>query len=224
MLNKDKRSLCLALCLGDGCFHYFKRSSGVYGGLTIDHGIEQADYQKWKAELLGTIFDREVRVRTGHKGKSVQINVCNNVFKAYRRFIYKDNKKRISRILPFIRHPELALAIWLMDDGYVEAGGKKNGKRFTAGLRIFTCDQEPEEQEIIMQWLKANFNCDSWVRYQTCNKKNKKYPFIKINSKGAFIIWEKIRSFVLQFKSMQYKFRCIESCYQRRYVTAHSNQ
>ena len=75
MFNKDKRSLILLLALGDGCLHYIKNNGTIYGGLTIDHGIDQADYQKWKAQMLSEITGRDVKVRTGHKGKSIQVSV-----------------------------------------------------------------------------------------------------------------------------------------------------
>lgn len=217
MLNKDKRSLCLSLILGDGNLH--TRPDG-YTLLTIDHGLAQADYQAWKAKLLSDVFDRNVRVRTGHKGKSIQLAICNNVFRAWRKFTYPSNKKDIAKILPFIRHPELAVAIWLMDDGYVEPSFSKlkDGSRVNYGarFRIFTCDQKPETQEKIISWFKETFDVTVVVRFQRNNNKNTIYPFLKINQEGSLKIWSKIREFVLQFKSMQYKFRHVEAIYQSK--------
>lgn len=198
--------------LGDGNLHV---SKGRYGHLTIDHGLAQADYQSWKAQLLSSLWNRNVRVRTGHKGKSVQLAICNNRFKAWKKFTYPSNKKDIAKILPFILHPELALAVWLMDDGYVEASITKN-KNHCAALRIFTCDQTPATQQVVMDWLKKNFDIDSKIRYSFKRSANKHYPFIKIGSQDSLKIWERIREFILQFKSMQYKFRYLEQIYQQR--------
>lgn len=212
MLNKDKRSLCLSLILGDGCLHLRKG----YGAITIDHGIVQSDYQAWKAKLLSDIFNREVRARTGHNGKSIQVSVSNNVFKAWRKFTYPNNKKDLARILPFIRHPEMAIAIWLMDDGYVEPSFSKladgSKKNYGARFRLFTCDQTNETQAKIIEWFKQNFDVNSKVHM--AKKKDVSYPFIKFNQEDSLKLWEKIRSFVLQFKSMQHKFRYIEDIYQ----------
>lgn len=208
MINKDKRSLLLSLILGDGCLHYIRNHGNLYGGLTIDHGLEQADYQSWKAKLLSDIFNKDVKVRTGHRGRSVQVSVSMKRFRAWRKFTYPNGKKSIPKILKFIRHPEFALAVWLMDDGYVEPS-IHNDKVYGAAFRIFCCDQSPEELEFIMKWLKDNFDVDSKVRFQ--KTRGKMYPFIKINAKDSLKIWKKIREFVLQFKSMKKKFRHAES-------------
>ncbi len=220
MQRKDKRSLLLSLILGDGCLHYIKWKHRIYGGLTIDHGIDQADYQAWKAKLVSSILERDVKVRTGHKGKSVQISASWKRFKAWRKFTYPNNKKSIPKILKFIIHPELAIAVLLMDDGYVEPsistlsdGTKKN---YSAAFRIFLCDQSEEELLFIQKWLTDNFDIESKIRYQKSKKQNKSYPFIKINSKDSLKLWKNIREFILQFKSMRYKFRYIEEIYQLR--------
>lgn len=219
MLNKDKRSLIFSLLLGDGCLHTLKNK---YTAITIDHGLAQADYQSWKAKLLTDVFGREVKVRTGHKGKSLQISICDNRMRAWRKFTHTDNKKDLSKIIKYIRHPEMALAIWLMDDGYVEpsfsklATGEK--KNYGARFRIFTCDQTEGVQLELIQWFKKIFNIEPTVKYSFKRSANKHYPFLKINQKDSLIIWEKIREFILQFKSMQYKFRHIEQIYQSRVV------
>ena len=210
MLNKDKRSLLLSLVLGDGCLHYIKNNGKLYGGITIDHGIEQADYQSWKAQLLSSIFQKEVKVRTGHKGKSVQISVCMKRLRAWRKFCYPNNKKSIPKILKFIRHPELALSVLLMDDGYVETNGDRKGGR----LRIFLCDHSKEELNFFIEWINNNFKVKCSIYYQKDNKKNKSYPYLKINSENSLLLWEKLREFILQFKSMKHKFRFMEQYYQ----------
>lgn len=217
MLNKDKRSLCLSLILGDGNLHIAKDG---YARLTIDHGIQQSDYQAWKAKLLSDMFDRNVKCRTGHKGKSVQVQVCNNVFKAWKKFTYPNNKKDLSRILPFIRHPEFAIAVWLMDDGYVEPSYSKladgSKKNYGARFRLFTCDQDQDTQIKLIKWIKDNLDVDCKVHVNFNKKYNKDYPFLKFNNENSLKLWSKIREFVLQFKSMQYKFRYIEELYQNR--------
>lgn len=215
MLNKDKRSLLLSLVLGDGCLHYIKNRGKLYGGLTIGHGLDQSDYQAWKAKLLSEICGRDVKVRTFNKGTASQVSVCMKRLRAWRKFTYPNNKKSIPKILKFIRHPEFAIAVWLMDDGYVEPS-ITNKVVYNAGFRIFTCDQTLEEQALIQKWLFDNFGVESKVRYSKHSKRNKTYLFIKINQTGALVIWEKIRDFVLTIKSMRYKFRHIEYIYQKK--------
>jgi hypothetical protein len=217
MLNKDKRSMVLSLVLGDGCLHYIKNNGRIFGGLTIDHGIKQADYQSWKASLLSTIFNKNIKVRTGHKGKSVQLSLCTKRFRAWRKFCYPNNKKDIAKILPFINNPAFALAIWLADDGYAEVGKNiKSPNSISSRLRIFTCDQSIPTQEVIIKWFKTQFNVNAKIKYAHSKQQNKSYPYIKFTQEDSLKLWGIIRDFILQFKSMQYKFRHIEQVYQLR--------
>lgn len=224
MKNKDKRSLIFSLILGDGCIHYTSAKNKLgqpsSGALTIDHGIEQADYQAWKAGLLGQVFKRTVNLRTGHKGKSVQVSVCSKKFKAWRKFCYPNGKKQIPSILKYINHPEMALAIWLMDDGYIEPSldARYPDKCYGAVMRIFTCDQSPENQELIIQWFQKTFDVTPKVAFS--KKGDKQYPFLKFNTKDSQKLWGLLRTFILQFNSMKHKFRYIERRYQYQSVTA----
>jgi hypothetical protein len=222
MLNKDKRSIVLSMVLGDGCLHYIKNKNRIFGGITIDHGLQQADYQAWKAKMLSEIFDRDVKVRTGHKGKSVQVSVCAKRLRAWRKFCYPNGKKSLPKVIKYIRHPELAVAIWLMDDGYVEPSIFKNDQGVkenkSARFRIFTCDQTLEEVEYLVKWFKENFNVNAKIKHHTDSRTKNTYPIIKFNEVDSLIIWNKIRDFVLNFKSMQYKFRYIEQIYQFKFL------
>jgi hypothetical protein len=220
MLRKDKRSFALCLVLGDGCLCWLKRKNKLYGALTIDHGIKQADYQAWKAQLLSYLFNRKVKVRSGHKGQSVQISICDKRFRSWRKFIYHNDHKDLSLILPFIRHPEMALACWLMDDGYVEPSKDKRYPKqiYSAALRIFTNDQKLESLNKVIKWFQDIFKVTLKIRYVKDKNYNKAYPFLKLNCNDSLKIWHIIRDFVLQFKSMKYKFRYLEHIYQLRVI------
>lgn len=228
MKNKDKRSLIFSCVLGDGCIHYTsgrnKLGQPISGAITIDHGIAQADYQAWKAQLLSSIFERDVKVRTGHKGKSVQVAVASKRFKAWRKFCYPNGKKDIPRILNYIYHPEMALAIWLMDDGYVEPSLDKRypDKCYGAVFRIFTCDQNEDQQNKIIEWFQKTFNVTPKVAL--AKKKNKYYPFLKFNTVDSLKLWKIIREFVLKIPSMKHKFRYMEIRYQYKSFTASTSR
>jgi hypothetical protein len=222
MINKDKRSLILSMILGDGCLHYVKRNDKLYGAITLDHGNEQSDYIAWKCNIVKKIFDKEIKLRPGHNGKSIQFSVCSKKLRAWRKFCYPNNKKSIKKILPFIQHPEFALAVWLMDDGYVQssfnklASGEK--KNYGARFRIYSCDQSLDDHEYIKTWFKSNFNLKDGIKISKFfdKKQQKHYPFIKFTQTDSLIIWEKIREVVLSLKSMQHKFRYIEEIYQSK--------
>lgn len=217
-INRDKRSIVLSMVLGDGCLSYHSKTKK--GTFTADHGLTQADYISWKAKLLSDIFQRDVKVRTGHQGKSVQISVYDTRMTAWRKFCYPNGKKALTRILPFIKHPEMALAIWLMDDGYVEPSISKlaDGSKVNYGarFRIFTESQPLEDHVYFIDWFKENLKIEPSVKMYKCKKRSKSFPFLKFNQKDSLFLWEKIRHFVLQFKSMKYKFRYMEEIYQKR--------
>lgn len=216
MLNKDKRSIILSMVLGDGCLH--KTSQDGYAALTIDHGIAQADYVAWKASLVSKIVGRNINLRQGHKGKSIQFSVCWKRIRSWHKFCYPGGKKQIKRILPFIRHPELAIAIWLMDDGYVEPTlfKNENGDKVFGGarFRIFTNSEPIEDHEYFINWFKRHLNAAPAIKIH--KGKTKHYPLLKFTQADSLKIWAKIREHVLQFKSMQYKFRYIEQLYQSK--------
>lgn len=126
-------------------------------------------------------------------------------FRAWRKFVYRNNKKDISKILPFIRHPEMALAIWFCDDGNVQVSG---GKTPSTKFRLHTESQDKKTQEFIVEWLRLNFDVEAKIFIR--KNKNKQYYCLKFSVQESLRLWAIIREFVLQFKSMQHKFRHIE--------------
>lgn len=218
MLRKDLRSMVLSLVVGDGCLHYIKNNGRLYGAMTIDHGLAQSDYQKWKAELLSHILQRNVKVRTAHKGKSVQISVCMKRFKAWRKFCYPNGKKDVSKILRFINNPQFMVAVWLMDDGYCEPSFSKladgTKKLYGCRFRIFSCETPIEEHHKLVDWFYDNLKVEAKVKIQ--RTRGKEYPFIKFGQTDSLKLWEEVREFILQFKSMRHKFRHMEQTYQYR--------
>lgn len=213
-LNKEKRSITLAMILGDGCLHL--TSNKCSGAITIDHGLDQVDYLTWKANLLSGIFSRNVRSRYGHRGKSVQISVADRRMRSWRKFCYPNNKKSLIKILKLIHtNIDMAMAIWLMDDGYVQSSITKN-KNYSAALRLFTCSEPQVGQEFIVKWLNDKFKVSPKIATMFDKRKQKTYFFLKLKTNDSLLIWERIREIVLQFESMQYKFRFLEEIYQKR--------
>lgn len=223
--------MLLSLVIGDGCLHYLKRQNNrIYGSMTIAHSTHQADYIAWKANLVGSILGRDINLRkldnsSGFLSKNpqgaIQFSACWIRFKAWRKFIYPNGKKDKSKILRFINNPEFLMSVWLMDDGYVEGKiDKKYNKCHSASLRIFICDQRNESCIEIQKWIKDKFGFETVLKMQKSNEKE--YPFLKINAKDSLILWEKIREFVLQFKSMQHKFRFLEIRYKYKKSLAQS--
>lgn len=218
MKRKDKRDLVLSLCLGDGCLAY--TSNRISATITLGHGLEQKDYLEFKANFLTQAFEKKVNVRQMNKNTAVQAALCKKRFKAWRKFIYVNGKKDISRILPFIINNTRALSFWLMDDGYVESSKskEKNGIKllYGASLRLFTCDQSLETHDKIIEWFFIKFDVIPKIRYSWNNKQQKNYPFLKFKSEDSLKIWSQIRDFVLLTDSMKHKFRNMEAFYQKK--------
>ncbi len=206
------------MVLGDGCLSIITNNGRKYGLLSVDHGLAQTDYVTWKAQIISKIFEKEVKIRNGHKGKSVQFQICAKRLRAWRKFCYPNNKKAFTRILPFIKHPEFAIAVWLMDDGYVEPSFSKladgTKKNYGARFRIFTESQPIDDHEYFIKWFQDNLNVTPKVHFTTSKRSGKTTPFLKFTQSDSLILWEKIRETVLSLKSMQYKFRYIEQIYQ----------
>ena len=222
MQRKDARSLLLSCVLGDGCLHNDRRLN--QGKFNMTHSHKQEDYLVWKAELLNKAFGSDCKVRPCKGGTAAQFQLSNNRFKAWHKFCYTSGVKEISKILRFIRHPELAVAIWLMDDGYVEPSinyKKPEKPLYGARLRLFTCSFPIDRQKEIISWFEENFDISPKVKFQKRSKHHyvktgQDYPFLQFNAADSMKLWKVIRSLPLQFPSMQHKFRHMETIYQRR--------
>ena len=216
--------MVLSLCIGDGCLHYINRKGRQYGGFTVSHCVAQKDYLEWKAQLLSQITGRAVRVRNcnkpNKKHEAYQLSVCMKRFRSWRKFLYPNGKKDVTKILKYIDNPYFCMAVWLMDDGYVEpsisklADGSK--KLYGARFRIFSCETPVENQKILIDWIEDKTGCKAKVKFMKRHYKEQDDPFLKFNQTDSLKLWGEIREFVLQFDSMKYKFRHIEEIYQRK--------
>lgn len=224
MERKDIRSMILSLVLGDGCLSLTQptKTGRKYGILAIQHGEQQLDYLQWKTELVNKLLGKKTKPGKHKRGPTLW--TTDRRLKAWRKFIYSDGKKDITKILPFIRHPEMAIAIWLMDDGYVEPSiDRDRGKLYSASLRLFTCSTPVASQEAIILWFIEHLQVTPKIKFQKRSRKNyvpkgDDFPFLKFTVEDSLEIWGKIREFVLQFKSMQHKFRYLEAIYQVRVI------
>jgi len=216
-LNKDRRSLLFCMLLGDGSLFFSggKRKDGKRGvAFQLIHGDSQVDYLMWKKKILESISRRELKtysymVKTKDKfHKSHRVKVTMRRFRAWRKFCYPKGKKDISRILPYIRHPEMAMAIWLMDDGTVNY---QKSKKY-ADLRIHTDSEKPESIEFIVSWINDNFDVD--VKIYMRKSKGKSYPTLRFNKNCGIKIWSVVRELILNIPSMKHKFRHFETFYQ----------
>lgn len=229
-LNKEKRSLLLLMILGDGCLHRSGPAQrNKMGYISIKHGWKQKDYLEWKADLISKALNRPINISTpGSYVKKynktypqVKIQVGSKRMRAWRRFCYPNNKKDLTKILPFITHDLLAATIWLCDDGSQMTGrlfrNQPNSPRVATGLILYLGDVSDKEAEYARQWWKDKFNVNPRIRYLKTKYKGgiKIYPQLNFKIMDALWIWKQIRKQLIPIESMWNKFKLLEQRSQR---------
>lgn len=105
-MDKRKKSLLIGLCIGDG---HLNGRSGV--ALEIEHGEKQKFYIEYKAKLISKLLNcAEPNMYNNKRKSTYKISKGHKYFKIIRKWLYKDNKKVITRALLNKLSPE-ALAI-----------------------------------------------------------------------------------------------------------------
>lgn len=204
------------MLLGDGCLS--KNKNNVY--FSIIHGQQQKDYIEWKRQLFEQVTKSEVKLLMSYvkcQGKTFErykFQKGMKRFRTWRKFFYPNDKKDASKIIKYIRHPELAMAIWLMDDGTVNY----NKKNRSTSLRIHTDSETITSVENLIVWINSAFNVNAKIYMRKYGSKHnfKQHPTIRFNTNDMLKIWSVVRELCLKFKSMQHKFRNLETLYQNR--------
>jgi hypothetical protein len=191
-LTDEEQAIIVGTLLGDGCLE----RNGTHVRLRIEHGISQEAYVLWKREKLQNIITgvpMRIRVRHAKSGayyKSVRISTRSTyILEPFWEAFYRDGKKHVpASISLWLRHP-LALAIWLMDDGY-----KRNDCN---AIRLNTDSFTLEEQYLLQDALKVNFSIESTVH------RKGKYLNLYIPGASARRLVELVRPYIIP--SMIYK-------------------
>ena len=158
LLNTEQKEILIGTILGDG--HLEQNGKGVR--LRVDHGIKQKDYVVWKYERFRNLSPSEPRIIKAFHKKEMKTyerfhfsTYSNGVFQEWRDLFYKDRIKIIPENIKEIFTSPLSLAVWMMDDGY-----KRNDCN---ALRLNTDLFQYEEQKILVDCLKENFDVDSTI-------------------------------------------------------------
>lgn len=142
-LNDDQMQVALGSFLGDG--HLGAHKTGRYR-LSMTHGIQQADYCKWKISLFdgSTTFIE----KNGYAGTPA----VRGRTKCFGMSELPPNKTTCPQWV-LDRLDVRGLAVWFMDDGAVNA--QKNG------AHISTCSFDEDSQQRIVKKLKESFGIES---------------------------------------------------------------
>jgi hypothetical protein len=199
-INKESRNLLIGLLLGDGTIsnnYVFK----------LSHCKEQLDYLEWKVKQLNEAGLRNNGIKeyistkgynTGKKVYYSQLNIIPFV-KVLRRVFYKPYKKLGNRKL-LNRLSAKEIAIWYMDDGYINYR-KTKGVVHGFYIKIATCLPK-EELQIIIDYFKEVWNVQFYMFHE--GKKENSYSLCCGTKEGIKFI-NIVKPYVNQVSSMKHK-------------------
>lgn len=197
-LNKEQKSLLIALLLGDGTIS----SNYVF---KLSHSEEQREFFTWKHDLavkLGFKLNgiKEYICTCGYnKGRKVlytQFSI-NPTIKALRRVVYT-SKKTITRKLLNL----LGIAIWYMDDGCINVNTSKQRSSIQHSIRIATCVNQDTAEEIIKYFLEV------WnIKFRIFHEGESTYSVVTSSEEGCRSFISIVKPYILQVPSLKYKIR-----------------
>jgi len=127
-MKKEKKSVLIAMCIGDGYIAANKTSKTCT--LELNHTEKQLPYLKWKVELLRRCTGKTMNIKKREPketilkqtGNVIKTSACyratnsHKYFRILRKWLYPNGKKKLQR--KYLEHlTPLGLAIWFMDDG-----------------------------------------------------------------------------------------------------------
>lgn len=189
-LNKHQKSIIVGTLLGDGCL-YSDNKKPPYK-LSFGHTIKQEEYFMMKYNALKP-FTTTITKSLDKRGNSTLLQtrtMCHPDLNRYYDLFYS-NKKKINGSIGNHMTP-LSLAIWIMDDGSLNAG---------VNLRIATMSFDYDDHIILQGMLKGVFGIRSKImpfRYR-----GKTYNQLTLNKRNTVILSDTIRDHVVP--SMRYK-------------------
>lgn len=200
-LNKEQKSLLIALLLGDGTIS----SNYVF---KLSHSEEQREFLTWKHNLavsLGFKLNgiKEYNCTCGYnKGKTVlytQFSI-NPTIKALRRSVYIPKKTITRRLLNWLN--PLGLAIWYMDDGCINVNTSKQRPSIQHSIRIATCVSQGIAEEIIKYFSEV------WnIKFRLFHEGKDTYSIVTSSESDCKNFIAIIKPYILQVPSLKYKIR-----------------
>ena len=213
MRRKEEREIIIACLLGDAGLNKYKTKNGYKRSeIIITHSENQFDYLYWKINLLNSLqtFHKKAKTRdkltefNGKIFKQKEMRIGNAKYlNIIGEWMYKDDIKNCKNVIKYINSP-LALAIWFMDDGgiYRRKRHHKDGTEYflKPSSKLCTHNFSHDEQLLICEHFEKTYG----VNAKIC--KDKKYEYLWFNKEDTKIIWDLIKSYVMQIESMKNKF------------------
>lgn len=200
-LSKEQKRLLIALSIGDGTI-----SSNFV--MKLSHSTHQKEYLEWKLKQLDNLKLKNNGIKkyiskTGfNTGKEVlysQLSVIPTI-KALRRIIYTPKKKLTSGLLEWL--DAKGLAIWYMDDGYlnINLSKQRSSKQYT--IKLATCVDLETVNEII-KYFK-----DTWsVNFRSFPEGPDTFSIASCAYSDAVAFVDIVKDYIKEVPSLLYKIR-----------------
>jgi len=189
--------------------------------LGIEHSIKQIDYLKYKSQILSSYFGKVTMYHRSHRDGMVCIEKCKVAFFPYRDKFYPEGRKCMITLLNSIsdEHLDLALAIWMADDGKYASIIKPP---YHARVGLCTHSETEETNLKILQILRDRFGINGKIAIEKRkvklfkNAKDQHY-YIMFDKPNTKIIWDRIKPIIGHLDSMKHKFRYVALTYDQEY-------
>lgn len=200
-LNKEQKSLLIALLLGDGTIS----SNYVF---KLSHSEEQREFLKWKVKLASEAGFKlngikEYISKCGYNlGKNVlysQFSI-NPTIKALRRTVYIPKKTITRKLLNWLN--PLGIAIWFMDDGCINVNTSKQRSSIQHTIKIATC-VDINTANIIINYFNEVWN----IKFRLFNEGKNTYSIASSTEEDCYNFVSLIKPYITQVPSLLYKIR-----------------
>lgn len=201
-LGKEQKRLLIALLIGDGTIS----SNYVF---KLSHSIEQKEYLEWKVNLLDRFGIKNNGIKEyvsscGYNyGKRVLYSQMSlhSTIKALRRSIYIPKKMFTRKLLNWL--DELGLAIWFMDDGFININeSEQRHGSVQRNIRMSTCVDE-QTCNMMINYFKERWD----VEFRPFLEKSKLYSLATRTNNDTDKFIEIVKPYVEQVPSLLYKIR-----------------
>lgn len=160
-MNKNKKSILIGLCLGNGGLSKPDQWNSV--SIEIEHSEKQKEYLEYKTNLLNSLLGgkkiqihKRIRERKGNYNTSYRIRKGDKYFRIIRKMLYKNNIKTYS-LKVLNKLTDHSIAIWFMDDGSLSLRKNEIGKIKSCQFKLSTCTSI-EQNKIIQSFFKKRYN------------------------------------------------------------------
>ncbi len=163
-LKKRQQDILIGTLLGDGCLEV----NGKNVRLKIDHNVKQKQLTEWIFNEFREYCSKEPYfldqsdARTKKFYHHYRFSTLNSsILNPFHKMFYVERRKIVPKDIKNLLTNPLSLAVWYMDDGF--------RRRDCNGLYLCTSAFTKEEQLLLMESLKINFDINAKIHYAAGN-------------------------------------------------------